>query len=65
MVALANDKVIDQNELAFIEKLVMADGVVDDEEKKVLRSVFERVDYDAASEDIKKSIADFRARYDV
>jgi len=43
LVVFANDRTIDDAELAMLERLALEDGVVDDAEREVLRNIFNRV----------------------
>lgn len=65
LVILANDHTIDENELHFMEKLALEDCQIDEEERKVLRTIFSRVsDKDLAAE-VLKEIISFRKKYDI
>ena len=44
LVVFANDDTIDEDELLLMEKLALEDHVVDEDEKKALRAIFDRVD---------------------
>jgi len=65
LVMFANDRVIDSAELAFVERLALADGVVDEAEKAALRAIFARVDPDALGPAVAAEIAAFRTRFDI
>ncbi|MGR8921091.1 MAG: hypothetical protein ACU85V_15855 [Gammaproteobacteria bacterium] len=65
LVAFANDRVVDMDELRFLEKLALADRVIDDEERQVLRGIFSRVNPETTDPDVLAEIAAFRARYDI
>ncbi|MCB1749565.1 MAG: hypothetical protein H6977_03360 [Gammaproteobacteria bacterium] len=65
LVMFANDGLIDAAELAFCEKLALADGVVDDDERDVLRRIFSRVDPARLAPQVRDEIASFRARYGI
>jgi len=52
LVALANDSVIDENEFRFIRKQVLADGVIDDAERDIIRKILDRVDRDKQDPEI-------------
>lgn len=64
LVAFANDGTIDEGELAFIKKLALKDGVLDEEEKEVLRRIFGKLDENALSPTVRSEIASFRQEYD-
>ena len=57
----ANDGTIDADELAMIERLAMADGLVDERERNVLASIFSRVNPDNVSADVREGIEKFKA----
>ena len=57
----ANDGTIDAAELAMLERLAMADGLVDDRERNVLASIFSRVNPDNVSADVREHIETFKA----
>lgn len=42
--ALANDDTLDVDELRMVEKLALADGKIDAEEREVLRNLLDRVE---------------------
>jgi hypothetical protein len=63
LVMFANDGLIDAAELAFCERLALADGIVDDDERDVLRRIFGRVDPTHLAPEVRAEIAAFRARY--
>lgn len=58
----ANDGRLDRDELAMLERLAMADGQVDEHERRTLSTVLARAEV-GASEEVHESIAAFRARY--
>ena len=64
LVAFANDGTIDEGELAFIKKLALKDGVLDEEEKEVLRRIFGKLDENVLSPTVRSEIASFRQEYD-
>lgn len=65
LVMFANDDLIDADELAFIERLALADGMVDAAEREVLRGIFARVDTTRLAPAVRVEIAAFRARYGI
>jgi len=64
LVALA-DGVLDDSELAFLERLALGDGRVDDDERVVLARIFDRVDPERTAAKVVDEIGRFRARYEV
>ncbi len=65
LVAFANDDVIDLAELEFMEKLVLEDRTVDDEERRVLKEIFERVTARELAPAVREEIARFRAKFGI
>lgn len=65
LVAFANDDLIDLQELRFIEKLALRDGVVDDEERAELRAIFARVDRARLDSETSAELARFCAQYGI
>lgn len=65
LVVFANDSTIDEAELAFLEKLALEDGVVDDEERAVLQNIFARVDEQSVTPEVWEEIRNFKAKYQV
>lgn len=58
----ANDGRLDAAELAMLERLATADGVVDERERRTLSNILARADANATDE-MRESIAAFRQRY--
>ena len=65
LVVFANDSTIDEAELAFLEKLALEDGVVDDQERAVLHNIFARVDEQCVAPGVWEEIQHFKAKYKV
>ena len=65
LVAFANDGTLDSQELEFMKKLALRDGVVDDEEKTVLQKIFDRAYKGSISEETKQEIESFRKEFDI
>ena len=61
----ANDGTIDTDELAMLERLAMADGMVDDRERNVLASIFSRANPACMSADVLDSIEKFKALHQI
>ena len=61
--ALADDGVIDDSELMYIKSLALADGVVDEDEKRALTRIFSLVDESKLSALAQKEFHKFRAHY--
>lgn len=65
LVVFANDDTIDEGELMLLEKLALEDHVVDEEEKKVLRAIFDRVDNQKVAAQVEREIKKFREEYKI
>ncbi|MEM6581505.1 MAG: hypothetical protein AAF699_09540 [Pseudomonadota bacterium] len=65
LVALSDDGVIDEGELAYIKSLALADGVLDEKERDSLRRVFSHVDVDKLSPHARQEFRDFCERYQI
>lgn len=63
LVMFANDGTIDADELAFLERLALADHEIDDAEREALREIFARVDPCALTAPVREEIAHFTSRY--
>ena len=64
LVAFADDGTIDEGELAFIKRLALKDGVLDEHEKEVLNRIFSKLDPDALAPAVGAEIKSFRKEYD-
>ena len=60
LVVFANDDTIDEDELLLMEKLALEDHVVDEDEKKALRAIFDRVDTRKLATQVSEEINRFR-----
>jgi len=58
----ANDGRLDREELAMLERLALADGAVDERERRTLSTILARAEA-TATPDMLASIAEFRQRY--
>ena len=65
LVALANDRVIDDSELSHIRNLALMDGKVDEKERLALRKIFALIDEAQLSPVHREEYRKFRARYGV
>lgn len=61
----ANDGTIDTEELAMLERLAMADGEIDDQERSVLANIFARVSPATVRDDVWRDIEAFKARHQI
>lgn len=57
----ANDGSIDAGELAMLERLATADGVVDDRERNVLSGIFSKIKRESVSTEVWESVEQFKA----
>ena len=65
MKVFADDEMIDAVEWTMLEKMALADGVVDTQERMVLAKVFERVDFNSLDPRVCDRIKRFRVQYGV
>ena len=65
LVVFANDSTIDENELHFLEKLALEDNQIDEDEKKVLKNIFERVSDEELTKKVLEEIKEFRDKYKI
>ena len=63
LVVFANDDTIDEGELKLMEKLALEDHVVDEDEKKVLKAIFDRADKNNITKAVENEIKSFREKY--
>lgn len=61
----ANDRTIDADELAFLERLALGDGTVDAGEKEVLGNIFSRVNEGTVAPEVWSEIQRFKAKYGI
>lgn len=57
----ANDPTIDEGELAFMQRLALADGRIDEKERATLEAIFSRVSEDTVSPDVWAEMERFKA----
>ena len=60
-----NNDTIDEAEFMIIKRLALSDGVVDDEERRVLSRIFARVDQQRVSAEVWESIVTMKARFGI
>lgn len=65
LVAFADDDTICEKELGMITRLALRDGVIDDEERIVMREVFDRAHTGNITPDVREEIKRFREKYDI
>lgn len=61
----ANDGLIDEDELRFIQRLALRDGVVDSKERAVLGRIFDRADPERLDPKVRDEIDRFREDYGI
>ena len=61
----ADDGTMDLNELNFLLGLALKDGVIDDDEKRVLRNIFKRVSEAEVTPTVWARIQDVRQKHDI
>jgi hypothetical protein len=59
----ANDGIIDAAELAMLERLALADGRVDEQERVVLSRVFARVPPESLDPQVRAEMERFKAEF--
>ena len=65
LVVFANDGIIDADEFKFLKELALRDRVIDDDERDVLRVIFDRPDPKEMSIEVKNDIKRFRQQYQI
>ena len=65
LVVFANDSTIDESELHFMEKLALEDNQIDDEEREVLKNIFDRVRDEDLTAKVLEEVKSFRQKYDI
>lgn len=61
----ADDGRLDMGELNFLLGLALRDDVIDDDEKRVLGSIFSKVSENNASANVLERISQVRAKYGI
>jgi hypothetical protein len=65
MGVFANDGTIDRRELEYLVALALRDGEVDEDEKRVLAGIFDRVPRREVSPELWKRIGEVRAQHGI
>jgi hypothetical protein len=60
-----NDDTIDEVEFLFLKRLALSDGVVDDDERRILSRIFARVDRRRVSAEVWESIVTMKTRFEI
>lgn len=60
LVVFANDDTISAGELQMLEKIALEDGVIDEDEKRILKKIFSRVTKDQLADALWNEISKFR-----
>jgi hypothetical protein len=61
----ANDRTIDAEELAMLERLALSDARVDDDERAVLARIFSRVNEQTVSAEVWKEVCRFKQQHQI
>jgi len=61
--ALSNDDTIDAGELEFMKKIALKDGVIDDDEARVIHELLDRIDLNQLSASVHGTIDQFCELY--
>ncbi|MEM1443337.1 MAG: hypothetical protein AAGF67_13400 [Verrucomicrobiota bacterium] len=61
----ANDRTIDEAELKMLEKIALEDGQIDDEERRVLGYLFNRVSEETVSPEVWKELRRLREEHGI
>lgn len=61
----ANDKTIDAEELAMLQRLALRDEQVDDQEREVFSTIFGRVSESTVAPEVWAEICRFKAEHDI
>ena len=61
----ADDDTIDEVEFMFIKRLALSDGIVDEEERRVLSRIFARVDRGCVSAEVWEGISLMKTRFEI
>lgn len=61
----ANDGTIDMGELNFLLGLALRDNVIDDDEKRVLGSIFDKVSQSSVTPKVWERIGQIRKKYSI
>lgn len=65
LVVFANDGTVSDEELKMLERIALEDKVVDEDEKRVLRTVFSRAEKTELSPEVSEDIKKFRQKYNI
>ena len=65
LVVFANDDTIEERELEMLKKIALEDGVIDEDEKRILKRIFSRVTKEQVADAVWSEINKFRDYYDI
>lgn len=65
LVVFGNDDTIEEKELQMLKKIALEDGVIDEDEKRVLKRIFSRVTKDQIADAVWSEINKFMDEYDI
>jgi hypothetical protein len=65
LVVFANDDTISADELQMLEKIALEDYVIDEDERRILRTIFSRVTKEQLADAVWNEISKFREENDI
>ena len=65
LVVFANDGTVSEEELKMLERIALEDKVVDEDEKRILRTIFSRAEKTALAPEVSEDIKKFRQKYNI
>ncbi len=65
LVVFANDGTISEEELKMLKSIALEDHVIDEDERRVLRTIFARVENTQLAPEVSEDIKRFRQKYDI
>ena len=65
LVVFANDGTVSEEELKMLERIALEDKVVDEDEKRVLKTIFSRAEKTELSPEVSEDIKKFRQKYGI
>ncbi|HML94206.1 MAG TPA: hypothetical protein PKC29_02125 [Thermodesulfobacteriota bacterium] len=65
LVVFANDGTVSEEELKMLERIALEDKVVDEDEKRILKTIFSRAEKTPLSTEVSEDIKKFRQKYSI
>jgi len=65
LVVFANDDTIEEREHEMLKKIALEDGVIDSDEKRILKRIFSRVTKEQVADAVWSAIMKFKEEYDI